>query len=458
MAFASTFLLIIVLIIRPQEIWPWMNALHLLDVLTATTVLGVAYEFFRGDLKSLWTPQIPFLLAFVFACYFTAVFGIGFRQGITAAQPALFAAIFMLIVAYGAARSVERIRLLFALLVTLGAFVGAVAIHQGRQEASCLEVDPRGYSDLREDGVPDGRSCDTRADCVKGGRGEVDYECEKLGLFKTVSIGQRVRWRGQLDDPNELSVFLGALLPFVLALASTWRKGLAVPLILVIFATYFYAVILSKSRGGQVVVSTVFAVYFYRRFGIKGLIVAAIFALPVVLLGGREGEGADSSADERRDILYDAITAVKEHPVFGQGIGVFAEERGMTAHNAYVLAAADMGVPGFYIWAGLLWTSIKMPLALVRRPPANVDPRLVAVAQAIVVSFFAMSIGIFFLSFTYKQLLFIWIGLSGAIYGAVKKDHPEFEVGMGWKDLIGVGIFTVGILCVVFGYTRLHPP
>ncbi|MDF2696014.1 MAG: putative exopolysaccharide production protein, partial [Labilithrix sp.] len=458
MAFFATFALIIVLVFRPQEIWPVLNAFRLLDVFTGLAALGVGIDFALRKQKHPYSPQLPFLAGFLACAYFTTALYVG-RQGITLATTrAVIAAVFMLAVTYGA-RTPERLRSLVGLLVALAVVVGAIAIHQGRSEPLCLEI-PAVTDVAREDddfsGEPDGRTCETRADCTKGGRGDVDYECERLGMFNTVTVERRVRWRGQLGDPNELSVFLGAVIPFLLAafsVAKGWPgKGLSLALIGVLL----YAIILTQSRGGQLVVAVVFAVYFAMRFGVKGVIAAGVLAAPVILLGGRSDANADASADERQGILYDAITSFIHRP-FGQGIDQFTEDHRLTAHNAYMLAAVDLGMLGFLAWSGMIWASLKIPIAIVRRPPANLDPRLRALAVALTVSLIGVSIGIFFLSFTYKQLLFVWLGLAGALYGAVKNDDPEFEVNIGFKDVLGVFVADLVLLGVIFLFTRLNP-
>jgi O-antigen ligase len=189
---------------------------------------------------------------------------------------------------------------------------------------------------------------------------------------------------------------------------------------------------------------------------VKGVIAAGALAAPVILLGGRSDANADASADERQGILYDAITSFIHRP-FGQGIDQFTEDHRLTAHNAYMLAAVDLGILGFLAWSGMIWASLKIPIAIVRRPPANLDPTLRALAVALTVSLIGVSIGIFFLSFTYKQLLFVWLGLAGALYGAVKNDDPEFEVNVGFKDVIGIFVADLVLLAVIFLFTRLNP-
>jgi hypothetical protein len=111
-----------------------------------------------------------------------------------------------------------------------------------------------------------------------------------------------------------------------------------------------------------------------------------------------------------------------------------------------------------FVWSGLVWSSLKIPLTLVKRPPEGLDPRFGRIAFALVASFAGMAVGIFFLSFTFKQLFFIWLGMAGALYGAVRSEHPTFKVESSWKDLAGVAIADLAILLFIFVYTRHHAP
>ena len=67
-------------------------------------------------------------------------------------------------------------------------------------------------------------------------------------------------------------------------------------------------------------------------------------------------------------------------------------------------------------------------------------------------------VGIFFLSFCYHQLLWIYIGLSGALYSAVKRHAPDWEVRFGLADLALVIATDVALVAILFVYTRLKAP
>jgi O-antigen ligase len=450
-SFAATFLLVFLLIVRPQEIWPSLEALHLLDVATGIAAVGVLIDFARRRHEHPYSPQLPFLGAFVATSYFCTVLLVGQAGVAIATQRALLAAIFMLVVMYGA-RSVPRIIALVALLATLAVFVSAVAIHQAHVEPVCIAL-PDEDDPAVEDGEPDGRSCTTAMSCREGGRAEVDYACERIGLFQTVSTGRRPRWRGQLNDPNELSVFLGAVVPLLLALGVQAKRKLLSIATLGIVAMWLYTIFLTQSRGGQVVVAAVLGTYFVSRLGVKGLIGGGVLALPVLLYGGRAGAEADASSQDRLELLYQGMTLFSRHPVLGVGTDQFLEHSTLhqTAHNSYLLTGAELGFPGLVLWTGLLWASVKIPLTAMGRAPLK---KLRPLSMALVASFVGVATGIFFLSFTYKQLLFVWFGLAGAFYGVVREEDPECEVKIGFKDCLGIVLFDVVVIAGIYLYSR----
>jgi hypothetical protein len=342
------------------------------------------------------------------------------------------------------------------LLVGMAIFVSAIAIHQGFQPPQCIEMMPDA-PDAVEEGEPDGRECETAWGCTKDSpKPEADYTCERIGLLRTFSIVRRVRWRGQLNDPNELAVFLGMVIPLLLALSAIKKKTTVTIFALATIGIYFFCVILTQSRGGQLTIGAVLGIYFVLRFGMKGLIAGAAMAAPVALLGGRSDAMAESSSEERASILYEGVDAFISHPFGGVGVDQFRDYTSvnLTAHNSYLLAATELGLFGMLCWMTMFWTAVKIPFAIMWRKesPEELKP----LATGLIVSFIGMSIGIFFLSFNYKQLLFIWFGLSGALYRIAKDNDPGYDVKVTRKDLVYIFIADLVIMGLIFLYTRLH--
>jgi hypothetical protein len=462
--FFASLVLVFVLVIRPQEIWPALEALHLLDVFTALVVVGLVVEIAVGKQTRLYSPQLPFFGGFIAACYLMSAAALGTGRAMEiATRHATIPAVFAVAVIYGA-RTLPQLRSMLWLLVTLGLFVTAVAVHQGLTPASCIakEHDEEGALVLNLDAA-DGRVCGLPQDCRLDDHPETEWACEHLGLFKTSSVGRRVRWLGQLADPNELAVFIGAVIPLLIALLLPTtgpqpfgNRNLALLAVAAALGLFLYAVILSQSRGGQLVVATVFMAYFVARFGKIGLVGACVLALPVLLLGGRDDAAADESSTERLELIYEGVSLVIAHPLRGVGVHQFADQVNsplhLSAHNSYLLAAAELGFPGFFFWSGVVWTSLKIPIVALKRATLSAEVR--SIALTLLVSFCGIVVGIFFLSFTYKQLLFVWFGLSGALYRIAKHEDPELEMKVGWKDYVGIAAADFAMIGLLYAYTR----
>jgi hypothetical protein len=459
-AIAGTLLLVFVSLLRPQEFIAALRPLSILNLCAAVAIAGLVFELASGKQRAPWIPQLPWLAAFVVWCFLVTSRPLGLGEGVPVAWDSVgLSTIFMLVVAF-AARTLPRFRAIAAVLVASGVVLSVVCIHQSRQPAECIVMDTSAENggERSGEGAPDGRGCDSAFECERnGGKPSATYVCEKVGLFGTFTTGKRVRWRGTLGDPNELALALGAITPFSLAFAAAARKFWVNVVTAVVLALSLVTVVLTSSRGGQLVVLTVFGVYFVRRYGMKGLLVGAILAMPVLLFGGRSGEEADSSELERVDLLYEGMDMIRAHPIVGVGVGQFGDNvpAGMTAHNAYVLSCSELGFPGSVLWLMLVYTSMKIPWTVLSRPPAGLDARVLPFALAMLVSFAGILVGIFFLSFSYKAFLFIYLGMSGALYGVVRNACPEFEVRVEPKELVRVAVADVAVLVFVLVFSHV---
>ena len=273
-----------------------------------------------------------------------------------------------------------------------------------------------------------------------------------------------MRWRGTLGDPNELALLLGALLPLAFAFAGEARRGVPgagrrpwlVAAAVATLGAALWCIVLTGSRAGQLVVVTVLGATFVRRHGLRGALLGAVLALPVVFLGGRAGEEADSSSLERVELLYDGIDMIRAHPLLGVGVGQFTDHAPgqMTAHNSYVLAAAELGLPGCLVWTMLLYASIKIPWMLATRTPPALDPRIRSMAVALLVAFAGLLVGMFFLSFSYKAVLFLFFGLSGALFAVAREACPGFQVRVSIAEVLRVAMVDAALLASVFAYSH----
>lgn len=465
MALIGVLLLVLFLLLRPMDLWPEIARLHSLEVLTAMTALGVGWETTAGRRASGPSPQLPWLVAFVVWSHAVSVARLGVEPGLQAGWSVTLGPIFMLIVIL-AVRGIERLRAMVLLLLACAAFVSVVVVHQGAQPRQCIELrEPEGAwvavgTHVEPERVPDGRACEGPRQCEAGGLPGADYACERAGAFGTFSTQGRVRWRGQLDDPNEVAVVIGALLPFLFMFAAKRpgagpaeraRRATTLLVVALLVALGLWAMVLTQSRGGQLVFGAVMMCILVRRLGWWSVLAGVVLTVPMVVLSWRSGVDAESSSIERAEILSEGLQMLKAHPLVGIGVGQFAGENplNMAAHNSYLLIATEAGLPGYLLWCGLVWMTVKIPFTVATRPPPGLDRRLVRFADALAASTLGLLIGVFFLSFVYKHVFFVWLGLAGALHETVRTARPDFRVRMTGRDLLGVCALAVAALVAV---------
>jgi hypothetical protein len=321
------------------------------------------------------------------------------------------------------------------LVITL--FLSVICVHQGLQAKVCFVPTTSTAPSAVDE--PDGRPCEERSDCKEGGLLGVEYLCEHPGLFGTHSIVGRVRYRGMLKDPNEISWAVGLGLPLAFALYERKRSGKRLALMILTVALGAICTMMTKSRSGQLTFASVLAVYMVRRYRWKGIAAAALVSLPVLLLGGRSGEEAEQSTEERLEAWSEGLNMLRAYPLMGVGDGQFTEHHYLTAHSALVLTMAELGPAGLVLWMAAIFQALRTPLAAYRtlagRPEA-------AGARAWAIGLFAALVATLvsaaFLSIPHHPLLWLVMGLVGALDAAVRAHEPTFNVRFTLRHLVGI--------------------
>ncbi|WP_437759345.1 O-antigen ligase family protein [Sorangium sp. So ce1389] len=467
-------------IIKPQEFIPELSGIPLVHAAFGLTLLCVALDVVWRRLKPALAPQVVYALAFLAWAALTTALKRPTALEERGLQLATVAGVF-LAVSFAAASP----RGLYALAITLvgcAALTTAVAIVQAFQPHGCMLAAPEDWEGKGEL-EPDGRPCETNLDCRKDPPvPDGNYRCERPGPLGTSTIDGRVRYRGSLADPNELSLMAGMSIPLAIALAErragrrrdgrpprlpgvvAARARPALPLLLTdrllsrvcaalralpvtaVIVAIGAMVVMSRSRSGLIVYLAVLGLSFIRRSGALGVIAACFVGPPMLLLGGRSGDEATESSEERAALLREAFEMIRRTRGIGVGAGQFGDESsfGLTAHNSYMLAAAETGLLGMCLFALVLYASLKVPLAI-WLGDAEVGPAARRFAPAIFVSLCGALIGIFFLSWAYKDVLYMVLGASAALYGAARAEGGRVSARVSAREaaLVCGGMFAV---------------
>jgi hypothetical protein len=445
--------LVVFILARPFDFVEGLRGVPLLYVFFALALLGVALDLRLGVTRLRAVPTLPWVVAFLAWCVVTATLQAPDTVTSGALTLAIALAIFVL-VAHGI-QSFKSFEVLMAAVLISTLFICVVCVHQGSQPLTCVAVDQS--EDHSSMGRPDGRSCETPEECyVDPPEPQAVYRCEHAGILGVTSIaGGRVRYVGVLHDPNEVALAVSAAVPFAVAFYERKRSRGRLLLMIVAGLLAAITVILSKSRGGLLVFMAAVGVYFLRRYKWKGLIAGSILALPVALLGGREDAAASASTSERLECWYEGLEMFRAYPLTGVGFDQFTEHHHLTAHNSLILAAAENGILGTILWCTLMYLSAKIPLHVLRtvnHPEAQIARSW---AMALLASLVGILVGVLFLSFNYHYVLWIYLGLAGALWSAVRAHQPGFTVPLGWRDAALLGTVVSGLLAGIFVYTRM---
>lgn len=445
-------LLLAFVLARPFEFVPALRDVPFLHVFFAVAMFGLFIDARLGYIKLRATPQLPWLCALLGWCLVTVTVAQSDHLAMTVPALAIVLALF-LVVGEGL-QSLRALETVAAVVLACSLWISLVCVHEATTPFTCVAVEQK--DDHSAMGEPDGRPCEIVDACyVDPPEPQAIYRCEHTGLLGITSVdGGRVRYVGVLHDPNEVALTVSLSVPLAVAFRQRRPNKARTALVAVTALLAGATVILSQSRGGLVVFAAVLAVYFLRRYGWRGALLAGLAALPLLLVGGRTGEGASSSTTERLEIWIEGLDMLRAHPLVGVGHDQFVRHHKLTAHNSFLLAAAEDGLPGILLWTSAVYFSLKVPVEVLRkvREPAAEPARIWALA--LLASLSALVVGSQFLTFNYHYVLWIYLGLSGALWHAVKRHLPELELPFGWRDPALIGAASAVVLAAIFISTR----
>lgn len=412
--------LLVFVFVRPHEMIPALASIPVLNLLFAFTLAALVID---GRVKLRMTAQVVAALGLVSWSLVSLV--LGGRDGLVGSAIALIVPIVLFAAIASGAGTWRRLAAAATAVVLCSALLALVGAHQARAPRGCVAYTAEGDSD-RSVQTFDGRWCESRARCYQDiDSFEVEYMCEHIGLFGTSSFSGRVRYRGVLNDPNEFALAMVCALPLLFAVGRIrggLRWKLAVPLIA---AAMVYSVLASQSRGGLLALLVTIAVLLVYRFRGWGLMATGLAGVAGLIIGGRGGGDAAASVYERYDAWNEALGLLRAHPLTGVGYDGFLDYHYLTAHNSYLLIAAEAGLLGLVLFSAVLYASLKIPVvALLRLEPGPENLTARTWSLALLASLTALATGMMFLSLSYHQVVWVYLGLAGALAAALRDRLP----------------------------------
>ncbi len=452
-ALPGTLALIAFILARPFEFVPALHDVPFLHLFFGVATFGLLIDAKLGYIKLRATPLCAAAAALFAWCLVTVTVSASEQLGHALGALAIVLAL-VLVVGEGL-QSFFAVERCAALVLGCSLWISLVCVHQATRPFTCVAVEHK--DDHSAMGAPDGRACATVDACyLDPPEPQALYRCERAGLLGITSIENgRVRYVGVLHDPNEVALTVSLAVPLGVAFRQRKRSAARSALLAATLLATGATVVLSQSRGGLFVFAAVLGVYFVHRYRLRGALLAAAALVPVLWLGGRSGERAASSTSERLETWYEGLDMLRAHPLYGVGHDQFTQHHHLTAHNSFLLAAAENGLPGLVLWAAVVYLAIKMPVAVLRQARGpDAEPARVW-ALALLASLTGLAVGTLFLTFNYHYVLWIYFGLAAATWHAFQRHVPDAALGLGWRDAVAVGGAAAALLGGIYVSSRM---
>jgi putative inorganic carbon (HCO3(-)) transporter len=268
----------------------------------------------------------------------------------------------------------------------------------------------------------------------------------------------RIRGLGMLNDPNNFGQYLLMVLPMLFVGKKEAGPGprylLAIPIaVLFMVGLYF-----TGSRGAAMGGVVLLGLFLTRRFKAAGAVVtAALGALLLLAINALNSISnrtiSMSGGMDRLALWSDGMAYFKSSPLWGIGIRGYTERSFMTAHNSYLLCAAELGMVGYFLWMSIVVVTL-IQLSRIPKVVGASNPLLGRWAVALRLSLGVYMFTSFFLSRTYDLPLFLLLGMSGAVIAAAGGDKAIPLRGTKWP-VWSLGI-CVSVLALIYAMLRLR--
>jgi len=265
----------------------------------------------------------------------------------------------------------------------------------------------------------------------------------------------RIRGLGMLNDPNTYGQFVLLILPLLYVAKNDAGLGVGWFFALPISGLLLAAVILTGSRGALLGMALIGGLFLIRRLRTTGAVIAMVLGgLVLVAANAYRGRSISLSGGmDRLAIWSDGLSYFKSSPLWGIGPRGFGNQFGMTAHNSYLLVAAELGMIGYFLWMSMNLVTL-MQLSRIPALVAKTNPELGRWALALRISLAGYLFTSFFLSRAYELPLYMLLGMCGGVIIAAGGDEAIPLRGTFWPAWSLVAC--VGILGLIYAMLRVR--
>jgi O-antigen ligase len=342
------FLYVVVLYVRPGEIFPDLAGVPINDYLTLLCGFAALGSLLL-DLRSFWNqPHDKFLILFFFVIVISNPLS-GFVQGGLDAFNAFLPVAFCYFLIRIGIRNQRDVVSLAVLLVVLNVFLAFNGILQATTGSGFFGVvEPH----VGEEGV-------------------------------------RIRGTGIFNDPNDLGMTLVTAVPILLSgLVTAGGRGIKRLFALAGLIVVLWACLFTNSRGTVLGLGAVFSTFLYRRYGLRTAVVFGSLALVGMIAFGPSRAAEISSEEESAQGRIQAWIAgydmLRSSPIWGVGYGMYMDYHELVAHNSFVHVLGELGLAGGFTFVGMFYWMFRG--LRTETDPVVPSPAVAAMSPAVAVA------------------------------------------------------------------------
>ena len=265
-------------------------------------------------------------------------------------------------------------------------------------------------------------------------------------LAASSGVAGRTRWVSNFDGPGVFCVAYTVAVPVALVLVGKPYGALTRLVGLLMLAPLVLATVYTGSRGGFLATVGVIGLYLMIKSGISvtRLAIAGTVALVLLVVAPAHltsTRDSHSSAQHRIEMWARGIEMVTTYPVLGVGKGAFASyTKSLIAHNSGIEIAGETGLPGLFLWIGIIYLGFRNLLRAYRET-ADVYVRATLTALALSIAGYLLSA--LFVTLEYELLYFL-LALTCAT-GLTLKEPQRFTL----RDAAIVAGIALAFLAIV---------
>jgi putative inorganic carbon (hco3(-)) transporter len=285
---------------------------------------------------------------------------------------------------------------------------------------------------------------------------------ERLDFANNVDEGTvflQLQSTGVYNDPNDFCLILVTGVVISLWRLSDRQSGLTRLLWLAPLGSLFYAIVLTRSRGGFLALLVGLMTFFITRFGWRKAIPLGVVAFPLLLLmtGGRQTElstGADT-AQQRLQLWNDGFHRIAQSPITGIGAGRFLEEMGLVAHNSFVHAYTELGVFGGTCFLGVFVLPFWSLYRVGTQAGQITDSQLTRLQPFLISIVAAYATGLFSISRNYIVPTYTVVGIGASYISLCGAEALYVPLRFDGRLVVRLGVVSVCSMVVMYLFVRV---